>query len=52
MNIDKNSIIYRRAEIRDAAVLSEYRVKFLNEVFSLETHPDMEQLKNELILNY
>ena len=49
MSLDRKKLTYRRAKSNDAYILSEHRVKFINEVFDIKTHPDAEQLKVELI---
>ena len=49
MILDRKKITFRRAKPDDAYILSEYRVKYINEVFGIKTHPDSEQLKIELI---
>ena len=49
MILDKLKITFRKAKANDAYILSEYRVKFINEVFEIKTHPDAEQLKIELV---
>ncbi len=46
MNLE---IKYRRATQNDIIILSEHRVKFINEVFNMATHPDELKLKDELI---
>lgn len=40
---------FRIATINDVRTLAKHRIKFLNEVFDLKTHPDSEQLEIELI---
>jgi GNAT superfamily N-acetyltransferase len=49
MIINRTNITYRKAEVKDANVLAEYRVKFLNEIFNIDVHSETEQLRIELV---
>jgi ribosomal protein S18 acetylase RimI-like enzyme len=48
MNLDKNSIIYKRASAKDIETLIEYRIIFLNETFGTQSHEMVSTLKKTL----
>jgi GNAT superfamily N-acetyltransferase len=49
MNFNTDKIIYRRAELKDAAVLAEHRIIFIHGVFNTKANKKTEQLRTELI---
>ncbi|WP_109616814.1 GNAT family N-acetyltransferase [Sediminitomix flava] len=49
--INTSEVIFREAIVEDAEVLANYRIDFMDEVLGHENHPDVAQLKAELI-NY
>lgn len=49
MNFNKDSIIYRRAELKDVEILAEHRIIFIHGIFNLEVTEKTEQLRKELI---
>jgi len=49
MIYDEAKLRFRIATVNDSNILSEHRVKFLNEVYNINYHPEEEHLKTELI---
>jgi len=49
MKIDKEKVVYRRADIDDVADLVEYRVRFLNEQYNHPEDDKTETLRNSLL---
>jgi GNAT superfamily N-acetyltransferase len=49
MGINKENIVYRRATIRDIPILVEYRVRFMNELFSHSDNSETETVRKSLL---
>ncbi len=49
MKFNESRLTFRKANVRDAEILSDYRIVFLNEVYGIDSHPDEEQLQIELV---
>lgn len=45
---EQNPIRFRKAELKDAEILAEYRVKFLNELYPGKAESQQAELKSEL----